>query len=167
MLVEGKAYTPSTKTVSLPALPTQVAARGPCALGREVVVGAEDERAVMVVLVVGGLGAGAARRSCHAHGATPFFLNTQEDADILRRILKDCVKTERLGSVWVPSRRHASHKGVELPADGAGGPARGNLEYDWMSAHYNRTLDTIMLFPFPPKNTIRRRGIICERKDDE
>lgn len=77
------------------------------------------------------------------------------------------MKTEKLGSVWVPVRRHASHKGVERPADGAGHPAHGNLEYDWMSAHYNRTSDAVMLFPFPPKNNIRRRGIICERKDDE
>ncbi|XP_045122011.1 uncharacterized protein LOC123510733 isoform X2 [Portunus trituberculatus] len=151
------------KSLTSPSPPELWDIKHQCSLGSEVSMGGEGERVVMTVVVVGGLGAGAARRSCHAHGATPFFLNTQEDADILRRTLKDCVKSDKLGSVWVPVRRHTSHKGVTRPAAGSGAPAQGNLEYDWMSAQYNRASDTISLFPFPPRN-IRRRGIICERK---
>ncbi|XP_063844512.1 uncharacterized protein LOC135091079 isoform X1 [Scylla paramamosain] len=158
---EGAFYHVKSPSSSFP--PELWDATEQCSLGREVSLGSDSGRMVMTVVVVGGLGAGAARRSCHAHGASPFFLNTQEDADILRRTLKDCVKSDKLGSVWVPVRRHTSHKGVNRPAAGSGAPAHGNLEYDWMSAQYNRGSDTISLFPFPPRN-IRRRGIICEGK---
>ncbi|XP_069181570.1 uncharacterized protein [Procambarus clarkii] len=66
-----------------------------CPLGSEVEVGGEatsgdssGRRVVVMVPVVGGLGASAARTSCRSRSTTPLFLNTQHDADVLHRLLK-------------------------------------------------------------------------------
>ncbi|KAG7159465.1 hypothetical protein Hamer_G004093 [Homarus americanus] len=60
-----------------------------CPLGEEVeMLEGGSGRRVVVAPVVGGLGAAAARTSCHTHQAKPLFLNTQQDADILYKLLK-------------------------------------------------------------------------------
>ncbi|XP_053639185.1 uncharacterized protein [Cherax quadricarinatus] len=134
-----------------------------CPLGDEVVVGGSDgRRAVMVVPVVGGLGASAARTSCRTRQARPLFLDTQQDADILHRLLKDCVKTGKISSVWVPARRHAHLKRINRPLAETTITSLGNVEYDWMNAQYNRTTDNITLVPFPEKVN-QRKGILCVR----
>lgn len=140
-----------------------------CPLGEEVELGGRGGgggRRVMMVQVVGGLGAAAARTSCNTHHAAPLFLNTQDDADILHRLLKDCIKTGKLYTVWVPARRHAQHKRIERPLVESAVTSYGNVEYDWMSAHYNRTTDNIYLLSFPEKVN-QRKGIICVRKPDQ
>ncbi|XP_069181780.1 uncharacterized protein [Procambarus clarkii] len=144
-----------------------------CPLGSEVEVGGEatsgdssGRRVVVMVPVVGGLGASAARTSCRSRSTTPLFLNTQHDADVLHRLLKDCVKTGKLGSVWVPVRRHAQHKKVNRPLVETSVTSLGNVEYDWMSAQYNRSTDDITLLPFPEKVN-QRKGIICVKKKVE
>lgn len=123
-----------------------------------------------MVVVVGGLGAAAARASCRAHTSTPFFLNTQEDADLLYWLLKDCVKSGKVDSVWVPARRHTHHKKIDrplAPPSPARHPAhRPAHEYDWLSAHYDRASDTLALLPFP-KRVMRRKGIICVRRQGQ
>ncbi|XP_066961375.1 uncharacterized protein [Macrobrachium rosenbergii] len=137
--------------------------RQQCSLGQEVSLKPEGRR-VMMVPVYGGLGAPAARTSCISHSASPLFLNTQDDADILHRLLKDCVKTGQLSSVWVPARRHLELKRIDRPDTQSRLTATGNVEYDWMSAHYNRTSDDITLLPFP-KYIHERKGIICVKRN--
>ncbi|XP_042883286.1 uncharacterized protein LOC122260202 [Penaeus japonicus] len=87
----------------------QTQPREQCPLRQELVL-EENGRRLLVVPVLGGMGAAAARTSCLAHASSPLFLNSQEDADILHRLLKDCVKARRMSSVWVPARRHVHHK---------------------------------------------------------
>ncbi|XP_042239042.1 uncharacterized protein LOC121877372 [Homarus americanus] len=138
-----------------------------CPLGEEVeMLEGGSGRRVVVAPVVGGLGAAAARTSCHTHQAKPLFLNTQQDADILYKLLKDCIKTGKISSVWVPARRSAHYKKINRPLANSTVASYGNVEYDWMSAHYDRQTDNITLLPFPEK-THQRKGIICIRKEEE
>ncbi|XP_037775718.1 uncharacterized protein LOC119572850 isoform X1 [Penaeus monodon] len=141
----------------------QTQPREQCPLRQELVL-EENGRRLVVVPVLGGMGAAAARTSCLAHSSSPLFLNSQEDADILHRLLKDCVKARRMSSVWVPARRHVQHKRIHRPVAEAPVASSGHVEYDWMSAHYNRTSDDIVLLPFP-KEINERKGIICVRRD--
>lgn len=138
--------------------------REQCPLGREVVLKDGGQR-VMMVPVFGGLGAAAARTSCISHSASPLFLNTQEDADVLHRLLKDCVKRRLLSSVWVPVRRYLELKRIDRPTVQSQVTPTGSVEYDWMSAHYNRTSDDITLLPFP-KYIHQRKGIICVKSNN-
>ncbi|ROT76139.1 hypothetical protein C7M84_005290 [Penaeus vannamei] len=106
------------------------------------------------------MGAASCSTSCLAHSSSPLFLNSQDDADVLHRLLKDCVKARRMSSMWVPARRYVQHKRIHRPRAETLVTSSGHVEYDWMSAHYNRTSDDIVLLPFP-KEINERKGIIC------
>ncbi|XP_047468404.1 uncharacterized protein LOC125024644 [Penaeus chinensis] len=137
--------------------------REQCPLRQEIVL-EENGRRLVVVPVLGGMGAAAARTSCLTQSSSPLFLDSQADADILHRLLKDCVKARRMTSMWVPARRHVQHKRIHRPVAEAPVTSSGHVEYDWMSAHYNRQSDDIELLPFP-KEINERKGIICVRRD--